>query len=295
MSEERLQSSIREKEGRNFEVVETSEGLFRLVYSLHFLTQPKADLGTDYGAVVLESGSLDAEKLKPQNEAGFVQYKEILAELERNKKPLFLVDVGSNLYATATYGLQIAEYMAGKSLSKSARTAMSSGPMSRRELMKQGSKWLAGIYLKTDALSMMLNSVLSATTPRNISRELQATREFLYPQTTAYFNTLRNLIATEKMSAIQRDNNKDLLKGKELVVVYGSTHTGLREALLMEQQGRLGNIERILTYHSFPTLAPQDFARITRIAYDGKKKEWLMTETFNPEILSIAQRAKGVK
>jgi hypothetical protein len=285
---------------KNVEVVETQTGKYRIIYENHSFPAGVDKLGNNYAALVLE-GVIQPEDSRtalewaqrertPEEVEKTKQWRQtqvILEQMGKEGKPMFNVDAhGGVVHGFAQlYGVPVAEWLVASKVFGRARK-QSKDEMTRRQFFARAGAGLAEVYLKGDAVLRMFSSVAPFGgwfAPGKIS-------ENLYPQSSNYVLTLRNLIAAEKMEKLYSDN-KEQFDGKELVAVYGAWHTGLAEALKMGSEERLKRIQEILNLlHTLPTpiRPPDSIGLVIRLDFDKSLDAWHITQAFeDPDIRKV--------
>lgn len=279
----------KEKIPENVEVVETALGKFRLIYGSHLTEQPTKDLGVNYAGIVLEQGAVGTKSLSPDSRNPFLQYKAVLSELEKNKKPLFLVDPASALHFWGGTALAAAEGTAGFMLFEKFRKQGQKN-VSRRDVLKQSARFLGATYLMTPVVLNAL-SIMASDNPKGSQKLISDIQETVHPEVSGFALTLRNLISAHKMGKIYQ-KNKPTFENKELAAIFGAGHTGLSDSLGMAPEERLRQVRSIISHRPFPDFKPEDFARIIELRFDENKQEWHVIESYEPEILAIAREVK---
>ena len=301
---ERLQTS--ESLPKNVEIIETPVGKYRIIYENHSFPPGIDKLGSNYAALVLEGviqpqdGRTALEWMQrertPEEIEKTKQYRQtqaILEQMGKEGKPMFNVDAhGGAVHGFAQlYGVPVAEWLVASKILGRARK-QGSNVMTRRQFFTRAAAGLAEIYLRGDAIMKIFSSVTPFAgwfAPGKIS-------ENLYPQSSNYFLTLRNLIAAEKMEKLYEEN-KEQFDGKELVAVYGAWHTGLAEALKMGSEERLKRVQSIISLlHKLPTpiRPPDDVGLVIRFDFDKTRDAWHVTQAFeDADIRKAAEASRG--
>jgi hypothetical protein len=283
---------------QNVEIVETRNGKYRIIYENHSFPPGVDRLGNNYAGLVMEGvgspekGQTVVEWMRrqktPEEEQKSRRYREqraIMKQMEKEGRPMFNVDThgGVTFGFSQLYGVPVAEWLIGSKVLGRQRRKVGAD-MTRRQFLKRAGLGLAELYLKGDAIMRAVASVAPFAgwfEPGKMS-------ESLYPQSSNYVLTLRNLIAAEKMEKVYTEN-KNEFGGKELVAVYGAMHTGLADALKKGSEARLKEIRKIISLLvALPASIrpPTTIGLILRFDFSKERDAWHITQSFDDADIS---------
>lgn len=231
--------------------VETEDGIFDVVYSLHISENQFEDIAHTDGVILEGVNSFNTQRDESEIPKLFDihQYKKMFLKTMEAKKPVFLVDAiefdGHYIDITLKLleGALGIELFAQISSSKNAK-------MNRRKFLSTSVKALVGTWLCLPALDS-INILVPPYQPldessrrRRLDRLLQKKVSSTHPESGRYILDARNYLIAQKSIAVARNMKIDTKPN--LAVVIGAAHFEIEEALRMPENERIQQLKRIL-------------------------------------------------
>lgn len=222
----------KEKSPDNVVPVDTPEARYKVVYGYHTIEQEPTDIGKS-DAIFLEKITKGGDYSTPESAEKLLkeyssepQYRQIILEAERQKKPIFFGDIiGGDLVVALQHGLRDIEPVVGALLLASlTKKAVEQGIMNmdRREFLK---KALGGIFLLSQAHQGLGALLEAGKNPGfkfdrkgamgEIDKFLTKLNEKIHPETNAIVLTMRNALNAKKIKEIAKLMEKEVLEKEQ--------------------------------------------------------------------------------
>lgn len=256
------------KKQENVSEVETPSAKYDIVYSLH--NQPvKPETIEQADAIILELvGNYETQE-KVQKHMEFISreqhtYHQIIKSAAEKQKPVFLVDMSTDAYATRRDAalnvvlLPVIEAMIAAGLVFSGiKGVAKKEKMDRRSFLKLGAKMTAAAYLSLPQASRLLSFVSTdyfrqvpdeESFSRKTEKFVHKIKSSSHPELYSNVVNVRNNLIAEKSEAIARMLNKKLGRKPQLALLTGASHFGLEESLSSDPFERINSLKKDLGY-----------------------------------------------
>lgn len=256
---------------------ETSNAIYRIVYSLHHQTTKEEDVG-DVDAIAIELANSEYNTKQDANITFHYLSKSIgnIGIIEAAKKkgfPVFLIDVSTkqNLFLNLTFGLKCVEATTGLFVLSSLFKDIGK-KLTRRDFLRISAKTGFSIWSLLH-LEETVHNLIKGKNPQYISTRLL---ELSHPETVAIILTLRNHIWAQKLETITKTLST---KRKPIIaLIIGKGHTGVERALAKDEEERLEIIRTLM-------LGSKTKEEATIARFDFINGRWETQIFFDPEMI----------
>ncbi|MDO8512624.1 MAG: hypothetical protein Q7S57_05080 [bacterium] len=269
--------------------IKTDNGLFDLVYSDHTIANDPETM-READAILLEQRALFSNSgvemyldFIEKDEKGGRQYRAIVAEAKKTKKPIFMVDLPLTYKSqaineeqlTAGLGSQL-EALLGVVLTLSVGRDIVKQKMNRRQFLKVATKGLVATYFMTPIAERLIPSNADGSVSgesslaRKSERNLISFNDKAHPELNKDFTIeLRNKVMAQKAETVAKSLTKAGVVNPVCSVYVGAKHFGMEQALKKTERQRM---QEIRDYTKEDTSQLGKIARIDfGVAGDGKE------------------------